>query len=68
MTEELILYSTGCPKCKTLKMKLNAKGIPYTENTNVEEMKALGMMAAPALLVGDDLLDFSHAITWINNQ
>lgn len=68
MAENIVLYSTGCPKCKVLKNKLEAKSITYTENTNIDEMQSLGMMSAPALMVGDELLDFGHAVTWVNNQ
>lgn len=68
MTETVTLFSTGCPKCGVLKKKLEAKNIPYTENTNVQEMLALGIRSAPNLMVGDEILDFTHAITWINNQ
>ena len=68
MAEKVIFYSTGCPKCKVLKNKLEAKSITYTENTNIAEMRSLGMLSAPALMVGDELLDFGHAVTWVNNQ
>lgn len=68
MAEKVIFYSTGCPKCKVLKNKLEAKSITYTENTNIAEMQSLSMMSAPALMVGDELLDFGHAVTWVNNQ
>lgn len=68
MTENLILYSTGCPKCSVLKRKLQAKNIPFEEKLNVQEMLELGMKSAPALKVGDELLDFSHAVAWIGEQ
>ena len=29
---DVVLYSTGCPKCKVLKKKLDAKDIKYTLN------------------------------------
>lgn len=64
----VILYSTGCPKCKILKAKLAAKSISYTESTDINEMIALGMKSAPALKVDNELLDFGRAITWVNNQ
>lgn len=32
----ITLYSTGCPKCKVLKKKLEEKGIKYTENNSVD--------------------------------
>ena len=34
--DKVVLYSTGCPKCKILEQKLNMKSIPY-EKTNDEE-------------------------------
>ena len=38
---EAILYSTGCPKCKVLKQKMDAVGFTYQENNSVDEMLAL---------------------------
>ena len=35
---KVILYSTGCPKCRVLKTKLDKKNINYIENNDVEEM------------------------------
>ena len=47
---KIILYTTDCPKCKVLKSKLDAKGIPYEESRSVEEMLAKGIRQAPMLL------------------
>ncbi len=68
MAENVVLYSTGCPKCKVLKMKLAKKNIGYTENTDVDEMLALGMKSAPALKIGDELLDFTKSVAWLEEQ
>ena len=68
MAEKITLYSTGCPKCGALKKKLEMKSIPYTEVTNIDEMVRLGMKSAPNLMVDGELLDFSHAIAWVNSQ
>lgn len=65
---KVIFYSTHCPKCKVLEIKLNQAKIPYEENDNVEEMQALGIKTAPALKVDDQLLDFSSAIKWISSR
>ena len=65
---EVIFYSTHCPKCKVLKTKLDSKKINYTENNSVEDMLALGIQMAPALKVGEELMDFSSAVKWINAQ
>lgn len=65
---KVIFYSTHCPKCKVLEIKLNQAKIPYEENDNVQEMQALGIKTAPALKVDDQLLDFSSAIKWISSR
>ena len=62
------LYSTGCPKCKVLKMKLQKKGIEYEENTDVEEMLAMGLKSAPVLRVDDNLLPFEKAVRWVDKN
>lgn len=63
--KKAILFSTGCPKCEILKKKLDAKGIPYTENRSVDDMTALGIEQVPVLGV---LHTFAEANEWINNQ
>lgn len=65
---EITLYSTGCPKCKVLKKKLEEKGIKYTESNSVDEMLSLGISQVPVLSVNNELLDFSTANDWVNQQ
>lgn len=63
------LFSTNCPKCKVLVMKLDKKNISYEVCTDMDEMMALGIKAAPMLQVDDNtLLDFNNAIKWVNAQ
>jgi len=66
----VILHSTGCPKCKVLKLKLDKKNIAYTENhdIDIEDMKNRGFMSMPILQVDDEYMDFSNANNWINQQ
>ena len=64
---EVILYSTGCPKCRVLERKLSDKGIDFTENTSLDEMETLGIMEVPVLSVDGELLGFLDAIQWLNN-
>ena len=63
----IVLYSTGCPKCKVLKQKLDAKGVVYEMNTSVTDMAALGMKSAPALQVDGELMLFVDAVQGVNN-
>lgn len=64
----IILYSTGCPKCKVLKSKLEEKGIEFVENNSVEKMTELGITQVPVLSVCGALLDFKKAVTWVNES
>lgn len=63
-----ILYTVGCPKCKVLEAKLIAKGIEYSTVTDTESMLAKGLNLMPVLEVDGQLLDFSQAIQWVNEQ
>lgn len=62
----IVLYSTGCPKCKVLEAKMKSKGISYIEINDIEVMTEKGMTTAPALEVDGQLMDFMSAIAWIN--
>lgn len=63
---EAILYSTGCPKCKVLKQKMDAVGFTYQENNSVDEMLALGITQVPVLSVDGELYDFAQAVKVVN--
>ena len=63
--QSVILYSTGCPRCKVLKAKMDAKGISYEEKSDIDEMEALGIETVPVLRVGDDLMMFTKAMQWV---
>ena len=63
------LFSTGCPKCKVLTMKLDKKNINYEVCEDTDEMLSLGIKAAPMLQVEDGtILNFTDAIKWVNAQ
>lgn len=65
---EIVLYSTGCPKCKVLASKLDAKNIGYTVFTDVPAMIKMGIMSAPKLEIDGKIMDFTDAIAWLNGQ
>ena len=65
---DIILYSTGCPKCNILKKKLAEKNIQYIENNDVEEMASLGIDFIPVLYVNSEMLQFKEANDWVNQQ
>ena len=67
--KNIILYSTkDCPKCSILKEKLAAANITYTEENDIEKMRAIGMKMVPALEVGMELMCFTKAIKWIEEN
>ena len=63
---DIVLHSTGCPRCKVLETKLNARGIKYTINNDTEKMEALGIMSVPCLEVDGKIMQFKEANDWIN--
>ena len=64
----ITLFSTNCPKCKVLTMKLDKKGISYTKVEDVNTMLAKGIKTAPYLEVDNELMDFTQAVAWVNAQ
>lgn len=76
----IVLYSTGCPKCEVLKKKLDQNAIPYTICKDTELMKQLGFEEVPILRVGNKCsmagnyfetfrdMNFTEAVQWINEQ
>lgn len=65
---EVILYSNGCPRCRVLKQKLDAKSITYAEENSVDKMLAMGISQVPVLSVDGELLAFGQANEWVNKQ
>lgn len=62
----VILYSTGCPRCKVLETKLKQKDVDYIICDNVEEMFKKGVGSVPCLGVEEKILDFGAAVKWVN--
>ena len=67
---KIILYRTlTCPKCHVLAQKLQKKNLVYEECTDVESMRAMGIMEVPQLQVdGGALMNLREANAWINAQ
>lgn len=62
---KVVMYSTHCPKCKVLAMKLAQKGIEFEEIDNLDEMRRIGLKSAPALRIEGNILGFNEAIEWL---
>jgi len=64
----VVLYTIHCPKCNVLEKKLNAAGIKFEINENIEEMYQRGYMTAPMLDVNGTSYDFTQAIKWLKTM
>lgn len=58
----IILHTTGCPKCKVLKAKLENANIVYETNTDTSIMIEKGWDTVPVLEVDGIAMDYSSAI------
>jgi len=63
---KIVLYTTGCPKCKVLEKKLELKNIQYDIITNEEEIRNTGFLSLPILNVDNKFMPFTEAISWVN--
>ena len=65
----IILYSTGCAKCKVIETKLNQLQVPFELVTDVDKVvevgHSCGINTAPILLVDGNYYDFSSAIKYL---
>lgn len=72
MNKKITLYSTysttGCPRCKVLKTKLERAGVDFEviEDFDIEFLASKGFKSAPVLAVDDEFMDMAKANEWIN--
>ena len=64
---DVVLYTTGCPKCRVLETKLKQKNIDFKIVDDQELMIQKGFMEAPILEVNDRIMRFGEAVKWVNN-
>ena len=64
----ITLFSTGCPKCKVLKKKLDEKHIQYNIENDINKMLALNITQVPMLMIDDKLYNFTESVSWSNQQ
>lgn len=62
----VVLYSTGCPRCKMLEQALNRAEIVYDYCDDIDTIASLGVKYVPVLSVNDELLDYAAALGWIH--
>ena len=64
---EIILYSTGCPKCNILTKKLDEKHLDYKTIDDEKLMLEKGLIEVPWLEVDGNMMNFPTAVKWVNN-
>lgn len=62
----VILYTSGCPKCDILKKKLDDKNIVYSVFNNIDKMIEMGLNEVPVLDVDGKRMNYIEAVKWIN--
>ena len=64
----MLLYTTGCSKCKILESKLNDKNIKYDVCEDKEVMKSKGFRSVPVLELDDGtILTYGKAVKYVNH-
>jgi glutaredoxin len=61
---QITFYSTGCPKCKILKTKLDEKNVQYEVCSDTEVMLLHNFKTVPMLDVDGKVMNFNEAIQW----
>ena len=68
----IVLYSTGCPKCKVLKKKLEQLEVDFSLVENIDDLNKFAdehnIREAPFLVVDDEILDFKSAIKYLTKE
>ena len=68
----IVMYSTGCPKCNVLEKKLNAANIEHEvcadEQKVFDVCTELQLNSLPILQVDDKYYTFSAAVKWVGEQ
>jgi hypothetical protein len=62
------VYTTHCPKCQVLEMKLKQKKIEFESCDDMDEMTSRGIKAAPSMEVDGTIYNFTDAVKWVNAQ
>lgn len=64
----ITLYTIDCPKCKILEKKLTQANIEYEVCKDRAVIASKGFDLMPVLDVGGQVMNFSEAVKWVNNQ
>lgn len=63
----IVLYTTGCPKCRIIEKKLKDKNIEFDICDDVDKMKEMGITSVPVLFIDNTNLPYYEAVKRINS-
>ncbi len=61
----IVLYSTGCPLCKTLEGRMKQAGLSYTIIDDETEIMSAGFQSVPVLMAEGKTMYFSEAMAYV---
>lgn len=64
----ITMYSTGCPNCRVLKMRLDKYHVEYRLCEDIEEMQKRGITTLPALDVDGRFMNFLESIQYLKEH
>lgn len=64
----IIVYTTHCPKCKVLEKSLIAANLEYAMVEDVEKILSLGITEVPCMEVNGELMNFKMAMLWVKER
>lgn len=64
--KNIVLFSSGCPKCKVLKQKLDDRKIEYEVSEDFDELIEQNLQTVPVLKVDGEYYQFGEAIKVVN--
>lgn len=64
----IILYTTGCPRCKVLEAKLLQKHLTYATCEDENKMEEKGITSVPCLEIEGQIYEFGQAVKILNKM
>lgn len=69
---DIKFYTIGCPKCNTLKVLLDRKGVSFETIDNPDVVRevgiSFGIKQAPFMVVDGNAMNFQDAVSWVKGQ
>ena len=63
----ITLYTTGCPRCKVLEIKLTQAGLKFGVVNDPKKIIEMGFVTAPVMTVDGKPFGFKEAINYLND-